>query len=370
MPRLTIRNLLSTGFITLLAYIQKMQEENIEEMPPYLEDRTTKSDNSSVDSNDTSKSGGGIADECQLLGLPSTFVESDVRPEISEGAFSIVKNFPVLRVFSIACHACISLRESFCIVAAHYGGFVFPWDGSASEGMERNIDGLNGCEGVRRVCGELINTLRANGRDNDEIRRMQLGWITIWSDTILNSFIEQKDNSVWLLTATVCPPYDQTNSDKYKFVLAMGKSSLDHAEVINHYLSEIEGMKKGFTYYSADVNDYRECAMGLLENQKAEFYNRKNSKNYPQKRIPDQMVPKGCSPGARHIGPKRMSSKWLIAVCKYAYGARRRNLRTKENIEEYLRTCNIRDEIVQAIKKVAEDNRRSKRESDISDYIP
>jgi len=44
----------------------------------------------------------------------------------------------------------------------------------------------------------------------------------------------------------------------------MGKSSLDHSEVINYYLSKIERLKEGFMYYSADVNDYRECAMGLL----------------------------------------------------------------------------------------------------------
>ena len=366
---------------------------------------------------------------------------ADVRRDISQGAFSIMKNFPVQRVFSIAGHACVSLLETFCIAAGHYGGFVFPWDGSAPEGRERNIDGINGCEGVKRVCWELINTLRANGRKDEKIRRMQLGWITIWSDSFLNSFIKQKDNSVWLLTATVCPPYDQTNSDKYKFVLAMGKSSLDHSEVINYYLSEIERLKEGFMYYSADVNDYRECAMGLLayiadrperasvrgtrqeghfgrvtdwavgisskyfpackdcyivivkdvlgkeklskstpckkcccwaidESQNAEFYHRTDSKKYPRKRIKDRMVPKGRSPGARHIGPKRMSSKWLIVVCKYAYDARRSGLWTKENIEEYLRTCNVRDEIVQTINKVAENDRKSGEESDISDYMP
>ena len=390
-------------------------------------------------------------EKMELLGMTDQKIRSattfqfprssaDVRRDISQGAFSIMKNFPVQRVFSIAGHACVSLRETFCIAAGHYGGFVFPWDGSAPEGMERNTDGINGCLGVKRVCWELINSLRANGRDNDEIRRMQLGWITIWSDSFLNSFIKQKDNSVWLLTATVCPPYDQTNSDKFKFVLAMGKSSLDHSEVINHYLSEIEGLKEGFMYYSADVNDYRKCAMGLLsyiadrperssvrgtrqeghfgrvtdwatdisskyfpackdcyivivkvvlgkeklskstpckkcccwaidENHNAEFYHR-TSKKYPRKIIQGRLVPKGRSPGVRHIGPKRMSSKWLQVVCKYAYDARRLGLWTKENFEEYLRTCNVRDETVQAISKVAENDRKSKIESDISEYIP
>ena len=57
-------------------------------------------------------------------------------------------------------------------------------------------------------------------------------------------------------------------------------------------------------------------------------------------------------------------------VCKYAYDARRLGLWTKENIEEYWTTCNVWDETVQAISKVAENDRKSGRESDISDYIP
>jgi hypothetical protein len=45
---------------------------------------------------------------------------ADVRRDISQGAYSIMKNFPAHRVFSIAGHACISLRETFCIAVGHY----------------------------------------------------------------------------------------------------------------------------------------------------------------------------------------------------------------------------------------------------------
>lgn len=390
-------------------------------------------------------------EKLELLGMTEELLQSatkfqfpktyaDIRRSISDGAYSIMKNFPSQRVFSIAGHACVSLRETFCIMAGHYGGFVFAWDGRAPEGEERNIDGPNGCKGVRNVCRELMNTLLANGRTREQIRRMQLGWITLWSDSFLNSFIKQKDNSVWLLTATVSPPYDQTNSGNYTFVLAMGKSSLDHTEVINYYLSEIKEMEKGFMYYNVDKNDFGECALGLLayvadrpeksavrgtrqeghfgkvtdwavsistkyfpackqcyicivkeslgmvklsrnsqcnkcccwkldENHNPEFYHKTTSK-YPWKRIPDRKVPKGRPPGVRHIGPKRMSSKWLIAACHYAYDARRTGLWTKANIEEYLRTCNIRDDVIQEIDRVAENDRKRKRISDIEDYVP
>jgi hypothetical protein len=384
----------------------------------------------------------GVAEEYIRCATLARFPRSiaDIRRDISEGSFSIMKNFPSQRVFSIAGHACVSLRETFCLRAGHYGGFSFAWDGCAPEGMQRNMDGLNGCEGARRVCGELISTLLSNGCTTEQIGRMQLGLITLWSDSYLQCFIKQKDNSVWLLTATVCAPYDQTNTGKYTYVLAMGKSSLDHSEVINYYLSEIKEMGKGFMYYSVDANDFRECALGLIaycadrperskiqekrqegkhgrvtdwavdpsndyfpacdkcyvqivkevlgmeklsqnsqcnrcccwtldEDHKPEFYH-KTARNYPTRKIPGRKVPKGRPPGATYVGPKRMSSKWLIAACEYAYEARRMGLWTKPNITEYLRTCNIREEAIESINSVAENDKKNERTSDSKDYVP
>jgi hypothetical protein len=54
----------------------KMQEEIVDEMPPDLEDRSANNDESSVHSDETSKSEDGISDDSQLLDLPSTFFES------------------------------------------------------------------------------------------------------------------------------------------------------------------------------------------------------------------------------------------------------------------------------------------------------
>jgi len=66
-----------TGLMQLDDYFAvNMQDVFIEEMPPDLEDRTANNDDSSVDSDETSKSEDGITDDCQLLGLPSTFFKS------------------------------------------------------------------------------------------------------------------------------------------------------------------------------------------------------------------------------------------------------------------------------------------------------
>jgi hypothetical protein len=54
----------------------KMQEEIVEEMPPDLEDRSANNDESSVHSDETSKSEDGITDDSQLLDLPSTLFKS------------------------------------------------------------------------------------------------------------------------------------------------------------------------------------------------------------------------------------------------------------------------------------------------------
>jgi hypothetical protein len=348
-----------------------------------------------------------------------------------------MKNFPSQRVFVIDGHACVSIRETFCIAAGHYGGFQFTWDGG---NQTRNTDGLNGCKQATRLCHQLLESLSANGCSKDKIASTHLGYISLWSDSFLKSFIKQKNNSVWLLTATISPPLEKRSTGKYTFVIAIGKSSNDHTAVINHFLKEIIDLEKGFDCYFVDRNEIRHTALGLLcyvadrpernavrhtrtegtygkftdwaaaistknfaacakcflcmvkmvlGNEELSPHNgcsrclgwtldeshdprkyRRTTASYPQVRIPNRQVPKGRHPGATHIGPKKLSSKWMIAVCLYAYDARRLGYWTKENIMEYLRTCNIQDSVIEAIDKIAQEDRKSESISPPEKYIP
>ncbi len=370
------------------------------------------------------------------IDLPKT--ASDVRRLIFRGASSIMKNFPSQRVFSIDGHGCVSLRQTFCIAAGHFGGFQFAWDGGA---QERNLDGLNGCNRVGKLCRNTVKTMLANGFTSEEAKRTNLGYITLWSDSFLKSFIKQKDNSVWLLTATISPPSHAASAGIYTYVLAMGKSSNDHTEVIKYYLGEIREMQRGFECYFVDRNEIQRTALFLAayvadrpekskirntrtkghfgkvtdwavhistdpfpackkcyvilvnkllgidtemsqisgcsrclcwtldESHNPEHYH-KTRGDYPRERIPNRKVPKGRCPCASYLGPKKLSNKWLIAAVEYAYDARRMGLWTKPNVMEYLRTCNISEELSQRVNEIAENDSRYERVSPKDQYIP
>ena len=57
---------------------------------------------------------------------------------ITKGSHSILKNFPVQEVFEIADHECVSLIETYHIMAGHGTDYCFPLDDEA-----RNREGLN-----------------------------------------------------------------------------------------------------------------------------------------------------------------------------------------------------------------------------------
>ncbi len=55
----------------------------------------------------------------------------------------------------------------------------------------------------------------------DHIRvKTKLGWLLFWSGGFLCYLIKQKDNSVWILTVTVCPPPEIKSSHMYTILLS------------------------------------------------------------------------------------------------------------------------------------------------------
>ena len=53
---------------------------------------------------------------------------NDIRTMMMDGAHSIMKNFPVQRVFNIRNHACVSLLETILLVAGHGAEFNFAYN--------------------------------------------------------------------------------------------------------------------------------------------------------------------------------------------------------------------------------------------------
>ena len=186
---------------------------------------------------------------------------ADIRAYITSGPYSIMKNFPCPKVFRIGNHACVGLKETILIMAGHQGDFNFAYDGRK---RESNHEGLNGTTAVKEVIADVIQEMKYNGYSEDEIRHACLGYFYFWSDSFLRCFVKQKDNSVWILTVTVCPPQKEISTGKYTFVLAMGRSGADHTPVFEHYYKEAYELMKGFKCYLGISNDIVDVGFGLL----------------------------------------------------------------------------------------------------------
>ena len=193
------------------------------------------------------------------LQFPTTFAE--IRNFVIDGRYSILKNFPAPAVFVIDNHACVSLKETFLLAAAHRGRFQFAWDGWT---RTANKDGLNATEATAKLVHEICERLRKKGMTEEQIAKVNIGSFFFWSDSFLVSFIKQKDNSVWIMTVTISAPLDKINTGKYTFVLAMGRSNNDHTKVIEHYRKEARELMDGFEVYFACRNEIKVTALGLL----------------------------------------------------------------------------------------------------------
>ena len=198
----------------------------------------------------------GRADQSVETKFPSDDVEC--RNMLEEGHHSVYKNFPVPQVFEISDHACVSMKQVILISAGHGADFNFGYD-AAKRNEDQNREGLNGTRAFKALVDEV--------RDHQQkcsAKANKIGYIYLWSDSFLNCFVKQKDNSVWIITLTICPPENKKSSGKYTHVLAIGRSSANHTKVFERYLDEIRELMDGFDCYFGMTNQICRVAFGLL----------------------------------------------------------------------------------------------------------
>ena len=231
---------------------------------------------------------------------------NEVRSMLLDGAHSIMKNFPVPNVFSIdGKHAMVGLEETIQLAAGNGAQFSLHWNAQTGE---ENREGLNGTKAVEELMNDVKiqiknammpdiykdvlkklaeemeidvdvdelthEQLKANREGiakavekalEEEITKTSRGYIKFWSDSFLRCFIKQRENSVWILTVTICPPEHVKSSGVQTHVLAMGMSSEDHTPIIEHYLKEAQKLMKGFPcYFGDDTNAIGRLAVGML----------------------------------------------------------------------------------------------------------
>ena len=192
---------------------------------------------------------------------------NDVRRIMMEGVNSVFKNFPAPRVFNIANHACVDLKEVIRLAAGHGAKFNFAYDPNRDPAPRRNMEGLNGTPAVDQLLDDILaEHIKDSGATEgpDILLKTSVGWIYFWSDSFLRCFTKQRENSVWVLTVTICPPEATKSLAAHTHVLAIGKSGENHTPVIEHYLKEAKKLLLGFDYYHGETNVIRRMALGLV----------------------------------------------------------------------------------------------------------
>ena len=173
------------------------------------------------------------------------------RAMLFEGVNSVHKNLPTAgEVFIKYNHAMVDLKGTLLVMAGLGTRFNF-----AQDGTEINRDGLNGTRAADYIRVQAGEHMKADkSLSEEQIRGAKIGWFYFWSDSFLRCFVKQKDNSVWVLTVTVCPPEDQKSNGANTRVLAIGKSGDDHTPVIDYYIREAWKIRSGFPCYLGAEN--------------------------------------------------------------------------------------------------------------------
>ena len=175
---------------------------------------------------------------------------------ILSGRFSLFDNIPNVDAIRIGNHACISLNMLLDHVLGH--GIELAWLQDSTG--HQNTDGINGT----RKAQELLQKLRTSSVTLDTPTVVAIGHIILWSDGFLRTWVKQKDNSIWILTATICPPMGYALSPFHTYCLAIGNSQEKHDRVIDYYMRELRTMRIAKQRYCAIQNTFISTAFDLL----------------------------------------------------------------------------------------------------------
>ena len=188
---------------------------------------------------------------CSEIRLPRTIAEA--RSMSLEGRYSIFANIPHVRPVNIGEHACVSLHSLLDHVLGH--GIPLAW--LQDYNNIRDTTGINGTKKAQ----ELLTRLRELSSNPD---KTAIGYLIFWSDGFLRTFVKQKDNSIWILTVTICPPTGCAISPFHTHCLAIGKSKDNHDEVIDYYMRELVVIQQSKSRYCGEVDSFVDTSFGLL----------------------------------------------------------------------------------------------------------
>jgi len=163
--------------------------------------------------------------------LPTSL--NDFHSYCSRKRDSVMYALPYEKHSLISNHACIKLSDKINTVMA-FGIDLEFYDSNAT-----NQSGLNRSAAMAKLHEKLKKQTEFIPNST------KIGFLMFWSDGFQQHYVRTKDNSVWMLTVTICPPWDKKLSKFHTYVLAIGRKSSNHVPVMKAYYDELASIRKG-----------------------------------------------------------------------------------------------------------------------------
>ena len=84
---------------------------------------------------------------------------------------------------------------------------------------------------------------------NDTNVEIFFGWMNMWSDIFLSSYVKKKKSNVWMHTITLPDPDVNLTPSFHTYAVAVGIGHPDHTEGVEWYANKINELMTGKTYY-------------------------------------------------------------------------------------------------------------------------
>lgn len=138
-------------------------------------------------------------------------------------------------------HVAISIDSVIDHIMAHGIPLSFMQD----ENGNVDTEGINGSSAATKLLKRLREIVAAEGKDP---KKTAFGYLILWSDGFVTSWVKQKDNKCWCMTVTVAPPKGNDRSIFHTHCIALGKGG-DHHSLIVNMLDELDEIRKGKMRY-------------------------------------------------------------------------------------------------------------------------
>lgn len=189
--------------------------------------------------------------------VPLTRLELD--QQLLRNTKSMVKQIPCESLLDVDdCHGYASICGTISLEMAH-GENPFGW--LQDENGDRRSGGLNAFPAAQALLARLRNKIRDQGFNPDQVA---IGWVSVWSDGFVTTWVKQANKGAWMFTITICFPDRCESFKSYTHVTALGPGNAIHNKVITYALKEIAGLERVTKRYCGRQKKFINTVFGLL----------------------------------------------------------------------------------------------------------